>query len=321
MEQPFWQKLSPGFFHHRMPVGDSEQGFEVFIWRGMRPGPTLLLNGGTHGDEYEGPTLLAEMASTWRPEELSGTVIAIPVLNENAFFAGRRESPIDGKNLARVFPGQADGSPTEQLAYVFRDSFLRCADYYVDFHSAGAAYTIMPWVGYCLVEDAAILEKQRLMARCFDRFWCWGTPYLPGRTLSSAYEHGVPAIYIECQGQGDVAPSDLSSLHHGLQRLLIALELLPGKVPIQPHRIIRESNVQNEGHLQLDHPAPCDGLLMSIIGVGTELKEGQTIGVVQPLGPGEPQTVQAAHSGRAVFVRRQRSVRLGDALASIVPIP
>ena len=91
-------------------------GFDAFIWRG-EPGPVLLVNGATHGDEYEGPTLLRTWAEHWRPRRLVGTVVFVPVLNEAAFFAGQRCAPVDGANLARVFPGQANGSPTERLAH------------------------------------------------------------------------------------------------------------------------------------------------------------------------------------------------------------
>lgn len=320
MQAPFWAKWKPGRYHRRLKYAGGKLGFEAHIWRGEQPGPVLLLNGATHGDEYEGPTLLNEMAANWNPSDLRGTVIAVPVLNEPAFFAGRRDTPLDGKNLARVFPGDPEGIPTEQLAYTFRTKLIAHATHYADFHSAGAAYEIWPWVGYCMVDDATILETQRHMARCFSNFWCWGSAYLPGRTLSAAWEHRVPAIYVECQGRGTVEQKDLKQLRQGLNRLLLALEILPGKVQLKPHAVVRESATRNEGYLQIDHPAPFDGLLTSIIRVGTPLKQGDLIGTVQPLNGKAAKEVLAARGGRAVFVRRQRSVRKGDALATVVPI-
>lgn len=319
MYTPFWSGLKPGLHHQRISAGRNGPGFEAFIWRGSRPGPTLLMNAATHGDEYEGPTVLSEMTRSWRPKNLCGTVITVPVLNETAFFAGRRESPSDGKNLARVFPGKSNGSPTERLAFLFRTRLLRHVDYYVDFHSAGVTFTLIPWVGYCMVDDPVILEKQRCMARCFDRFWCWGTPYLPGRTLSAAYEHRVPGIYMECKGRGDVDPMDLRNLKRAIPRLLRALGLVPGQVRLSPHRVMRESRVPDEGHLQIDHPAPCDGILMSLVKLGAWVRRGERIGEVQPLSGAGSQIVRALRSGRVVLIRRQRSVRKGDALAVIVP--
>ncbi len=317
MSSGFWNTLKRGFHHRR--IGGRRTGIEAFIWRGNQPGPTLLLNGATHGDEYEGPAVLLDMARSWRPKNLCGTVIAIPVLNENAFLAGRRETPADGKNLARVFPGKAHGSHTERIAYFFRTQILQHVDLYVDFHSAGSMYEIEPWVGYCTVNDPAITKTQRKMARCFDRFWCWGSPYLPGRTVSAAWEHRVPAIYTESRGGGSLEPGDLANLRRGIRRLLVAFQFLPGKVALKSHPITRESTTRNEGYLQLDHPSPCDGLIASLVKLGARVKRGQPIAEVQPLDGSSPRIVRAAKTGRAVFVRRQRSIRQGEAIATLVP--
>ena len=318
MNPPFWSKLKHGFHHRRIRADKTGPGFEVFVWRGRQPGPTLLMNAATHGDEYEGPTVLSKMARAWRPKNLRGTVILVPVLNENAFFAGRRESGVDGRNLARVFPGKPNGTPTERLAYLFRTRLLRHADLYVDFHSAGVLFNLIPWVGYCMTADPVILEKQRKMAQCFDRFWCWGTPYLPGRTLSAAYEHRVPGLYMECKGRGDVDPADLQNLERGVQRLLRAFDFIPGRVKLRRQRITRESATANEGHLQIDHPSPCDGIMMSLIKLGARVRHGEVIGEVQPLPGGAPRFVRANRSGRVVLIRRQRSLRKGDTLAVVV---
>ena len=81
-------RLKPGFHRHRFTARGV--GFEAFIWHGRQPGPVLLVNGATHGDEYEGPTLLEQWVQNWKPRTLRGTVVLIPVLNEVAFFAGQR---------------------------------------------------------------------------------------------------------------------------------------------------------------------------------------------------------------------------------------
>src|SRR5262245_17307726 len=56
-------------------------------------GPTALLTGANHGDEYEGPLALFELARTLDPKDLSGTVIIVPAMNYPAFRAGTRTSP------------------------------------------------------------------------------------------------------------------------------------------------------------------------------------------------------------------------------------
>ncbi|TIX41699.1 MAG: N-alpha-acetyl diaminobutyric acid deacetylase DoeB, partial [Mesorhizobium sp.] len=44
-------------------------------------GPTALLTGGNHGDEYEGPLALYDLARTLDPREVTGTVIIVPAMN------------------------------------------------------------------------------------------------------------------------------------------------------------------------------------------------------------------------------------------------
>ena len=44
-------------------------------------GPTALLTGANHGDEYEGPTALTKLAVNLQPEQLNGRVIIVPFMN------------------------------------------------------------------------------------------------------------------------------------------------------------------------------------------------------------------------------------------------
>src|SRR5665213_3338882 len=57
-------------------------------------GPTGLLFGGNHGDEYEGQLVMANLARSLKPEQISGRLIIMPCLNLPAGMAGRRTSPI-----------------------------------------------------------------------------------------------------------------------------------------------------------------------------------------------------------------------------------
>ncbi len=69
-------------------------------------GPTALLTGGNHGDEYEGPLALQQLAWELEPAQVMGRVIILPAMNAPAVAAGTRVSPIDGVNMNRAFPGR-----------------------------------------------------------------------------------------------------------------------------------------------------------------------------------------------------------------------
>jgi len=328
----------PAGFHCRR-IEANGVGFTAFIWCG---GPsalgttrsTLLINGATHGDEYEGPTLLRQWAQNWRPKRLQGTVVMVPVLNEVAFYAGARCRPDDGANLARSFPGlrwsatsgragpnrvQARGTPTQRLALLFDEQLLAQCTHYADLHSAGAANELDSWAGYIHGVTPSVDRMQKRMAACFDRFWCWAGPFLPGRTLSAAAERRIPAIYTECRGAGDIARADLRALDLGLRRLLLLLGLVPGKLPRLRAQRIRITRSVRETHLQVHHLAPHDGLFVPSVKLRDRIRRGQPIGEVLAL-DGAVALVRAEESGRVVMRRLQRSVRRGDALAVIAPV-
>jgi uncharacterized protein len=80
---------------------------------GQYAGPVLLLTAGIHGDEFPPIFALQKLSQTIKPETMRGTLIIVHLANLKGFH-GRRIalSPIDEKNLNRVFPGDADGTLT-----------------------------------------------------------------------------------------------------------------------------------------------------------------------------------------------------------------
>src|SRR5262249_47418484 len=109
----------------------------VLLVRGARPGRTLLATAGGHGDEVEGMGALRRLYESLQPEQLSGTLVAVPVANPPAYEAALRTNPDDRQDLARTFPGNAVGTVTEQIAFALTHRFIRHADLYCDLHSAG----------------------------------------------------------------------------------------------------------------------------------------------------------------------------------------
>ena len=310
-----FDQLPRGF--HRRRISTGEVGFTTFIWRGG-PGPVLLVNGATHGDEYEGPHVLRMWAETWRPKSVAGTVVFIPVLNEAAFFAGQRCHPDDGGNLARAFPGRASGGPTSRLAHLFDREVLAQCTHYVDLHSAGASKELDPWVGY-MIADREVDAQQLLLAQSFDSFWCWSAPPLPQRTLSAAHARRIPAIYVECRGAGGVHSDDARALDRGLRQTITRLgiaRLTSTEVSPQRHYV---SSDADESHLQLHHPCPGEGLFRPVVALRQRIRRGDLLGQLFPLERLPALEIRSQRSGQVVTLRRQRSVRKGDSLATVLP--
>ncbi len=134
-------------------------------------GPTALLTGGNHGDEYEGPVALSKLACSLKAGDIRGRVIVVPFMNYPAFRAGKRTSPIDAGNLNRSFPGKPDGTVTEKIADYFHRHLLPLADYVLDIHAGGRTLDFVPFAAIHLLPDA------RQQARCEQAMLAFGAPY------------------------------------------------------------------------------------------------------------------------------------------------
>lgn len=293
--------------------------FPALIARGRRPGPTLLASAAVHGDEYEGVLAIQDLFNELDVEAMAGAFVGVPALNGPAIAAATRESGIDHMNLARVFPGSPDGSPSQRIAHAFTSHLLPLADLYVDLHAAGNAYAMHPLAGYMLRDDA-VGERQRQAAVAFGLDLVWGTAPLPGRTLSAAAALDVPAIYVELPGEGRARPADVAAAGRGLRGLLALLGVLPGEWQRAARHLV-EDRAAGSGHLQLDHPSPASGLFVPAVELWQAVERGQTLGVVRHPDGTTLAGIAAARAGRVLFVRTMPRVIAGDTVAFVLELP
>ena len=134
-------------------------------------GPTALFTGGNHGDEYEGPVALMNLAATLDPAEITGRVIIVPAVNFPAFRAATRTSPIDKVNLNRAFPGSPAGTVTRKIADYFNRTLVPIADILLDYHSGGKTLDFLPFAA------AHILDDKIHQAACVAAMQAFNAPY------------------------------------------------------------------------------------------------------------------------------------------------
>src|SRR5262245_2260 len=139
MQQPIWLARRRAGEIVPVQLMHGQISVPAYIAAGAGTGPTLAVLGAVHGDEYEGPVAIAELLATLSLEEMTGTLLAVPVVNVPAYAAGQRANPADGKDLARCFPGDPDGTPSAQLAHMIARECIAPADALIDLHSGGIA--------------------------------------------------------------------------------------------------------------------------------------------------------------------------------------
>jgi N2-acetyl-L-2,4-diaminobutanoate deacetylase len=239
-------------------------------------GPTILFTGANHGDEYEGPVALFDLANKIKAEDLSGRVIIVPAMNYPAFQAGKRTSPVDGGNMNRVFPGNPEGTFTEKIADYFNRTLLPLADYVLDFHSGGKTLDFLP---FCC---AHVLDDKEQQARCMAAMKAFNAPHSVmlleiddvNMYDTAAEKMGKVFISTELAGGGSTTAYTVSIAKKGIRNIL-------------RHAGITKGELEVGETMNLDMPDQrcyifCEtpGLVEHCVDLGDEVKTGQLVAKV-----------------------------------------
>ena len=295
-----------GYGHLTTPVAVLKNG----------KGPTVLLMGGNHGDEYEGQVALTKLIRSLDPARLQGRLIIVPQANAAAARAGVRVSPIDEGNLNRAFPGDPDGTPTFAMAHYYDSVLFPLCDAFIDIHSGGTSMNYLPFASFCLTGDAALDAKARALLAAFDAPLSveWGAVDMR-MAECAAGRRGVVSITGEFGGAGHVSTKGLAVVERGLLRSLAHLGVLVGLLSPAPS--------QSRAMVIPDHAcyvfAAASGIFEPLVALGDEVKAGQPCGQLHnPADPlRAPIVTHFASDGLVVCLRQPALVEPGDCLAHV----
>jgi predicted deacylase len=241
-------------------------------------GPTMLLTSGVHGDEYEGQVTLSRLIQEIDPADVAGRIIILPMANYPAAKAGLRTSPIDELNLNRVFPGQADGSPTLMLAHYMQSVLMPLADYALDLHSGGSSLMYLPTVILRAAEVSEAVQQEIIeLGRVF------GAPYgfffPPGQgggatNMAAAAARGIVPLATEMGGTGQVTPECLRYCEAGVRRVLRHIGVWKGAVGADEQPAVETRMLTAETWESFCYASE-DGLFEPLVELGDEVVKGQ----------------------------------------------
>ena len=281
-------------------------------------GQTAILMAGNHGDEYEGPIALGEIVRDLEPSTIQGRLIILPALNLPAVRAGRRTSPVDGLNLNRAFPGDPQGSITEQIAAYVSDVIYPMGDLMVDLHSGGSSLDIMP---SAIVEPAPDPEHMRRNVEAVRAFDAPLTVVIsnlgePRTSTATSVRAGLTTVGTEMAGQGTLSPAALEICRRGVRNVLAHAGILPAAATDAPpgERAILEIP-GSDGYVY----ATRDGVFECLHDLGAPVKAGDVAGRIHDLAAPwrTPEPVRFAADG-IMFARRQPGqVVLGNCCAVV----
>lgn len=269
-------------------------------------GPTAILMGGNHGDEYEGPIVLGELIRELDPGAVSGRLIILPALNLPAVLAGRRTSPVDGLNLNRTFPGEPTGTLTQQITAYLSDVVYPMGDAMLDLHSGGSSLNILPSAILEPAPDAGHLKRN------MEAVLAFGAPLVvaidnlgdPRTSTATAVRAGLITVGTEMAGSGTVSPEAVAICRRGVRNVLAHLGILApdADAPSPPERTPVLRIPGQAGYVF----ATCAGVFEPFHAMGTMVRAGEPAGRIHDLGnPSRAPEVLAYAGDGMVYGRRQ----------------
>ena len=281
---------------------------------GASAGATLVVTAGVHGNEYEGVEAIPRIFEQVEPDALHGALVMVPVCNMPAYEAGTRNSPIDGLNLARVFPGAPHDTITQRIAYWLTHKLIKHADFFIDLHSASAETNIPTMIGY-LHSENEFGRRARAAAHAFGAPVMWGhpPPVTEGRSISAATEYGVPWLYTESPGGGRAGSDDVACYINGVLNVMKHLDMIPG----EPHPQSTTHYLVGDGNLDVVISASAAGSFRPHVALLDEVLEGQRLGIIEDFFGRVVGEVNADRDGVVIFLRRLPQVNAGDGLVQV----
>ncbi|QND52076.1 deacylase [Phyllobacterium sp. 628] len=280
------------------------------------PGARILLLAGVHGDEYEGQVMLMKLMRTLDIANVRGQILILSATNTPAVLAGTRTSPLDGVNLNRAFPGNPNGSPTEEIAFFISNVLLPRVEYLLDFHSGEDDRFITPTSHIYHTDDRQKFEQLLHMMSVF------GMP--KSTVLQGLIDHDKKAINVcdrlgvlrfatELGGGGGITLDALRLAETGLARLLFDLGVLRTPItdePAPPTDFVRR--LPNKQYVY----AMASGIFEPFVKVGQDVHSGQEAGAIHfPEEPWrDPWIAKFSDNGTVYAIRTRARTEMGDNL-------
>lgn len=314
-----------------LKIGDStnNSGWATFhvpiICINNGPGPTVLVLGGNHGDEYEGQFAASELAHTLLPSDVQGRIIIIPCLSQAASKAGTRLWP-DGTNFNRIFPGDENGGVHKKLAFYLSNDLFPISDAVIELHSGGRGHYFIPCSHMVWSSD----EKQR--ARMISDMQSFNTthhlvfPEQPGTDpttlLPGLVERmGKGLVTTELGGAGVATFETTQIAKTGLRNALHHFKVLKGSPRSRIDQgLVPAKYIDLRGSHSYHH-ATHSGLYENIKGCGDSVTAGDVIGVIHDMDHSDTPAVKilAQQTGVIGVMRGFPRVNIGDVVAVLGP--
>ncbi len=291
----------------RLPTG-MWISLPVGVLHGRHTGPVIWVSAAIHGDELNGVPIIRHVLDAIDPKRLSGTVLAVPVVNVQGLIQQSRYLP-DRRDLNRCFPGSKRGSSAAQLAHLFMTEIVARCELGLDLHTGSGGRTNLPQLRCDLDEPGTIR-----LAREFGAPVLLHSRLRDGSLRAAARELDKIVLVYEA---GEASRFNTKSIEMGVEgtlRVMKSLGMIEDLVegPKAASRISRASSWVR---------ARRTGFCEMMVRLGTEVAEGDSVAVIFDALGQDRSSVKAKHHGIVIGYVTSPIVHRGDAIAHIAEVP
>lgn len=305
-----WHEINPG--ERRtidLPVSvlsdHTPVNLSVHVVHGRRPGPVMFVSAAVHGDEIIGTEIVRRLLRTRHMHRVSGTLLAIPIVNNFGFMNHSRYLP-DRRDLNRTFPGSAEGSLAARLANLFTNEILCRCDLGIDLHSAAIHRSNFPQI-----RVSPSKQRSLELAEVFGAPIILKSNVLEGSLRHTAEENDVDLLLFEAAGALRFDEFAARTGVTGVLRVMHHVGMLPKKGIAKPKAASLKARSSSWVR------AKAGGLLRTFKTIGDHVSEGDVLGIISdPFGEVETE-ISAANAGLIIGRAELPAVNEGDALFHI----
>jgi predicted deacylase len=292
----------------RVPVAERLVAGQVeltaHVLHGRKPGPRLFVSAALHGDEINGTEIIRRLLEKKLLRQLSGTIVAVPIVNVYGFVSQQRYLP-DRRDLNRSFPGSARGSLAGRVAHTFLKNFVKGCTHGIDLHTGAIHRTNLPQIRARL--STPEVEE---MARAFGVPVILNSSFRPGSLRASAADLGIPTLVYEA---GEALRFDEVSIRAGVRGVLSVMRYL-GMLPRPKNEATHRVSNAVIAHKSVWVRASETGMLNTRLRLGATIEERQILGKINDPFSAYTRTIRSPVSGVLIGRANLPLVNEGDAL-------
>jgi uncharacterized protein len=288
-------------------VTGTQISLPIQVLHGRRPGRTIWVNAAVHGDEIGGVEIIRRVTRSLDARTMSGTVIAVPIVNVHGFLNGDRYLP-DRRDLNRSFPGSANGSLAARIANLFMNEIVRRCDVGIDLHTGSDHRTNLPHVRANLDDP-----ETRKLAEAFGAPLMLHARLRDGSLRAAATENGSTVLLYE---GGEAWRFDEPALEvgvRGIRRVLTELDMIDADdIDARPAPM--------ESHSTTWIRARRSGLALLHTTLGDRVVRGELLGVIHDSVGKRLSRITAPKGGVVISHVQHPLVNQGDALVHLADV-